>query len=366
MKKRKSRIRKRVEEFAKNNGIRLKKPNQKVFKIVYDDTKSRERALICANRYTNEYNITKFKTTPLNVIMSKKFIKKLPDIDNAVDVIKKHMVNNSRILQVTDYDVDGITAGVIGYKVMKNIFKYKRFKVLINQRSWKNGMNDTIITTILEMHKKKPIGLVITSDHGSSDGSRLKKLMENGIDVVVTDHHLPSEVDPPKDVNAWVNPKRYDSLFINDISGSAVLFFTYYYHYLKNFKIDKDTIDKFYKLLTYVGLTTISDSMDMRDIVNRKIVRYMLNLLNSETKIDAFWDTIKNELKSCWFIDQELLSFNLIPKLNSPGRISDPVISFRLMISEKEEEVLENLEAIYQINVERKVIQNKSKEELDI
>ena len=359
--------RKELLDVAVKNNIELMIPNRNVYKYVLDKTNSRERAVIVGNRYKNIYHYQKYYSTPLSVIMSAKFIKKLPDIDKAIELIDKHVKNNSRILQVTDYDVDGITAGVIGYKIFKNIFKYRRFKVLVNNRSWKNGMNDTIINQILEQHKQKPIGLVITSDHGSSDGDRLKRLKEAGIDVIVTDHHIPSITNSPEGiVDAFVNHKRSESLYTLDITGTAVLFFTYYYYYLKKMNVSRDVIDKFYKLLLYVGLTTISDSVDLSEWVNRKIVRYMLNLLNNDEHIDPFWDVVKEQIFGTWFIDQEFLSFNLIAKLNSPGRIHDPTLTFRLMIANSKKEAYELLEEVTEINNKRKEIQNEAMDDLDI
>jgi len=359
-------IREELENFAKEHDIVIKKPNPKVYKLIYDKTKSRERALIVANRYDNEYHIVKYQTTSLNRILSRGFIGKLPDVDKAVDVMKEHMDKGSRIVQVTDYDLDGIAAGAVGYRIMKDIFGYKKFKVIVNQRSWKNGMNDTIINQILEMHRQRPIGLVITSDHGSSDGERLMRLKEAGIDVIVTDHHIPSETDPPDNVDAWVNHKRPESMFLNDITGTAVLFMTYYYYYLKHLTLKDEIRDKFFKLLTYVGLTTISDSVDLKDYVNKKFVKFMLNMVNSEKPIDAFWNVVKERITSGWFVDQEFLSFNLIPRLNSPGRIGDPSLAFRLLIAKKQKEAEELLDEISNINDNRKILQNNAMDNLEV
>ena len=118
--------------------------------------------------------------------------------------------------------------------------------------------------------------------------------------------------------------------------------------------------------MPYVGLTTISDSVDMSDWVNRKFVKYTLNVLNSNRKLNYFWEVVREKVFKSWFIDQEFISFNLIAKLNSPGRIGDPTTSFKLMISDsyhKAEELLEEIEAI---NNERKNIQNKAMKNLDV
>ena len=359
----KEKLRKELNRF----NLKLIKPNRLVYDYVYEKTKSREQALIPANRYNNLYNVQKYENNRLRYIMDKRFIKNLPDVNKAADLLDKHIKNNSLIYQVIDYDVDGITSGAVGFLMFKKIFNYKRYKVLVNNRSWKNGVNDTIIETLLEKHKKQPIGLVVTSDHGSSDGDRIQKLKDAGIDVIVTDHHLPSVTNSPLDIaDAFVNHKRIDSLFTNDITGTAVLYFTYVYYALKYLKPNKETINKFYDLLPYVGLTTISDSVDMGDWVNRKFVKYTLNTLNSNRKLTPFWEVIKDTVFSGWFIDQEFISFNLVAKLNSPGRIGNPETSLKLMVADTTTKAYGLLEEIEELNNKRKQIQNDAIKNLDL
>ena len=355
-------IKKEMEKY----GLKLSKPNRNVYKYILGKTKSRERALIPANRYNNLYHIQKYEHNTLRYIMSTKFLEKIPDIDKAVDILHKHITNNNLIYQVIDYDVDGIASGAVSFLIFKHILKYKRYKVIINNRSWRNGINDTIVSQILDINKNRKIGLMITSDHGSSDGNRLKTIKDNDIDVIVTDHHVPSESNSPEGiVDAFVNHKRSDSLFTNDITGTAVVYFTLFYYALKYMKVNKDLIDEFYKLMPYVGLTTISDSVDMGDWVNRKLVKYTLNVLNSNKKLDYFWEVVKDKITNSWFIDQEFISFNLIARLNSPGRISDPSISFKLMIADSYSKAEELLEKVTNINEERKNIQNEAMKNLD-
>ena len=359
----KENLRKELDKF----NLKLIKPSKLVYDYVYEKTQSREQALLPANRYTNLHNIQKYENSRLRYIMDKRFLKNLPDVHKASDVINKHVKNNSLIYQVIDYDVDGITSGAVGFLMFKKIFNYKRYKVLVNNRSWKNGVNDTIVKTILEKHKSQPIGLVVTSDHGSSDGDRIQQLKDAGIDVIVTDHHLPSVTNSPLNIaDAFVNHKRIDSLFTNDITGTAVLYYTYLYYALIHLKPNKDTINKFYDLLPYIGLTTISDSVDMADWVNRKFVKYTLNTLNSNKKLAPFWEVIKDTVFSGWFIDQEFISFNLVAKLNSPGRIGNPETSLKLMIADTPAAAHNLLEEIEELNNERKRIQNNAIKNLDV
>jgi len=355
-----------IKKEMKEHNLKLAKYNKQVFNYVFSKTQSRERAIIPANRYSNTYHINKYTDNTLKRIMSRQFLYKLPDMDLATDILKEHIDNNSTIYQVIDYDVDGISSGAVSHLIFKNIFKYKKHNTIVNKRKWGNGVNDTIIQQLLEIHKTKPIGLVITSDHGSSDGNRIQQLRDAGIDVIVTDHHIPNETNSPLGIaNAFVNHKRSDSMFLNDITGTGVIYFTLFHYALKHTVHDIEMINQFYDIMPFVGLTVISDSVDMSDWVNRKLVKYTLNVLNSKRKLGHFWEVVRSEIMGSWFIDQEFISFNLIARLNSPGRIGDPTLTFKLMTADTHSGAKELLAEVTALNEKRKDLQSSSMKNLD-
>ena len=335
----KEKIDKIINEAKKDNII-LKEPNKEVYEqMSIFGTKDLLRK-IYANRLDNVDELMKIFGLEFKTIMTPDFIKQIPDIDKAADTIYKHIKNNDKILIVTDYDVDGVTSAAIMHLMLKNVFDYDNFDVIVNKREYNNGINDTIRNMVIDYCKKDPnIKLMITGDHGSSDRSNYLKIKEaTGIDIVVTDHHLFNKDLAPRDtdVEAFVNPQRTKCDF-NEMSGAGISYFTLLYTALKYIpeKLNKEKWDTIFYYLTYVGLTLISDSRSMKDPVNRKITRKALNILNSKrTKHNTFWTVVKENLESSYFIDETKLSYEIIPHLNTPGRIGDPYYSYMFMVTE--------------------------------
>ena len=88
--------------------------------------------------------------------------KKLKGIVEGVELIRKHMDAGNKILNYTDFDVDGATSAAVIHKSF-DIIGYKNIDVLVNKREFGNGFNDMTIDYI----KNNPdIKLVISSDHG--------------------------------------------------------------------------------------------------------------------------------------------------------------------------------------------------------
>jgi len=355
---------KNILSNAKKDNIVLKEMNKEVYdQMQIFGTKYLVRK-IYANRLNSVDELMKIFGLEFKTIMTLDYIKQLPDVDKAADVIYKHIKNNDKILIVTDYDVDGVTSAAIMHLLLKNIFDYDNFDVIVNKREYNNGINDTIRNMIIDYCKKDPsIKLMITGDHGSSDRSNYNKIKEaTDIDIVVTDHHLFNDELAPReqDVEAFVNPQRGKSDF-NEMSGAGISYFTLLYTALKYMsdKLDKDKWDLIYYYLTYIGLTLISDSRSMKDALNRKITRKALNILNSKrTKHNVFWTIVKEKLDSSYFIDETKLSYEIIPHLNTPGRIGDPYYSYMFMVAEDEDSARLLYNDIENLNDTRKERQN--------
>ena len=92
----------------------------------------------------------------------------MEDIDNGSKLLHKHISNNSHIALVTDSDMDGITSAYVLYKGLIEIFDVPKSKitVIINKRINGNGITEKLLATILDVHERNKIDLILTSDHG--------------------------------------------------------------------------------------------------------------------------------------------------------------------------------------------------------
>ena len=362
-----------IDDLKKDNIIK-NEPDPELFSYLRKYYTSYTQRSIMANRFKTKDKLDLYINTKLSTIISNDFIEdKLPSVKAASDVLINNIVNNRLIVVATDYDVDGATSAVIAYKMLTNLFKYDNIDIIVNKREHGNGINKHLTNDLIEYNKKIPIGMLYTSDHGSHDRVNLTKLKEEtGMDVVVTDHHMFDDEEAPLNMNAFVNPQMYDNEF-RDITGTHVsyLVFLYTLRRIKNEHPEINinyNVDYYYYLLIYVGMTTISDCMDLKSYINRKVVIKALIDLNNETiQHDAFWKYILNKVVNSYVVDESTLSYNVIPMLNTPGRIGDPRLSYELMISEDPLKTIDLYDEVKELNEERKdkqsIVVNSTKKE---
>lgn len=109
------------------------------------------------------------------------------DMDKVVKRIKVAIDNNEKILLYTDYDCDGIPGATILYDFFKKI-NYDNFENYIPHRH-KEGYG--LHKNVLEKYIKNNFTLMITADLGITNVDEIKYAEENGMNVILTDHHLP-------------------------------------------------------------------------------------------------------------------------------------------------------------------------------
>ena len=142
----------------------------------------------------------------------------LPDMEKAVNRIEKAIENNEKILIYGDYDADGITSTTI----LTNFFKdigIEVDKYIPNRLKEGYGINNKALEEI----KERGINLIITVDTGITANNQVDYANELGLDVIVTDHHEPSE-EIPKAV-AVIDAKRKDNQYpFNQLAGCGIAF----------------------------------------------------------------------------------------------------------------------------------------------
>ena len=122
-------------------------------------------------------------------------------LDVALNLLERAITENRRILIVGDFDADGATASAVAIKALRMMgTKFVDFLVP-NRFEHGYGLSPEIVN---EAKKEKDPDLIITVDNGISsiEGASLARSL--GIDVIITDHHLPPTILP--DANAIINP----------------------------------------------------------------------------------------------------------------------------------------------------------------
>ncbi len=250
----------------------------------------------------------------------------------AVEEIEKAKLNNQKVLVYGDYDADGVSATAVLYYALKDFGI--NADCMIPEREEGYGLNEEKILSL----SNKP-DLVITVDCGISDGEKIKNLKNQGINVIVTDHHEPP-VDLPDCIK--INPKLEDSGYpFKGLCGAGVA-------YKLGYALIGEKADKY---LDFVALATVSDSMDLVE-ENRSLVIEGLKLFNSEFIRPQFKFLIGETGKT---VSAHTLAFSIAPKINAGGRMGDANTALKLFLSEKISEIAEISEKLKSYNTFRQI-----------
>ena len=273
----------------------------------------------------------------------------LPDMEQAVERIEQAINNNEKILIYGDYDADGITSTTILIKFFKEI-GVEVDKYIPNRLEEGYGINNKALEEI----KNRGIDLIITVDTGITANDQVKYANELGLDVIITDHHEPSD-EIPKAV-AVIDAKRKNNKYpFNQLAGCGIAFKLTQAISIKR-KLEPS---KYLKNLDIVSIGTISDLVPLVD-ENRVIVKLGLMLVKQTKNIGLRKLLLKSQLKE---VDSTSISFGITPRINAAGRLGNQNDALNLFITEDAKEAERLSEILNSYNIERQKIGNKIYEE---
>jgi len=232
------------------------------------------------------------------------------DMDKATARIVKAIKNKENITIVGDYDVDGVTSTTLMRLFFEEI-DYPIEWIIPNRFKDGYGLSSNIIPRILGTD------LAITVDNGISAVYAAKLCKEQGIELIITDHHLLAPEVP--ECFAIIDQKQEDCTFpYSDVCGAQIAW--YLIASLKNALGIKINMMSYMEL---VSIAIIADMMPLQHI-NRAMVEAGLKALSKSTKpaIRAFKEHAQKET-----LNAEDIGFFLAPLLNSAGRMEDASLS---------------------------------------
>ncbi len=264
------------------------------------------------------------------------------DMAVAVKRIRRALEQQEKILVYGDYDVDGITATVLLYTYLKRQGADVLYRVPTREEGYGLHNEDVLWAAA------QGVKLLITVDNGISLNEQISLANEQGLDVVVTDHHQPPAVLPP--ALAVVNPHRVDCESpCKDYAGVGVAFML-----VCALAGDGEAVLAQYGDLLALG--TIGDVMALTGFM-RDLTRRSLSFLNASTRAG-----VVALRRSAGYEDKELsaraVSFSLVPRLNAAGRMGDPDVAVRLLLTEDIAEAQALASTLEDMNARRQAVCN--------
>ena len=250
----------------------------------------------------------------------------LAEMPQAVDRICRAMTNCENVLVYGDNDVDGMTGTALLTEFLQyigvNVFYYV---------SNRGPLRQSLIVEALEYAKKNECKLLITVDCGITAAGEIAKVVEQGVDVIVTDHHEPTDKIPH--CVATLNPKLLGNIYPNrELTGVGVAFKLAHAitkHLVAEGKISPKKVD-LKRYLDLVALGTISDMGALRG-ENRILVHYGLKQLRRTKRIGLAKLVTVSDLDLS-DLNTFTVASKIAPRLNSLGRIDDPQKGVQLLL----------------------------------
>ena len=260
---------------------------------------------------------------------------RIPDMDRAVSRIREALNHGERITVYGDYDVDGVTASVLLYRVLKKMGANVRIYVP-DRHSEGYGLHGDAIRTIAE----EGIDLIVTVDCGIHAIPEARIAIECGVDLVITDHHECGEVLP--EAVAVVNPKRLSEGPERMLAGVGVA------AKLAQALGGWEAVERH---LDLIGLGTIADIVPLVD-ENRIYAEAGIRAMNA-SPCPGLKALIRVAGLSEKTISAGHVGFALGPRLNAAGRMELASDAVNLLLCDDEDEAMELAEELDTRNRDR-------------
>jgi single-stranded-DNA-specific exonuclease len=292
----------------------------------------------------------------LNNLLSPDLMK---GMDDATDVIINHIMSNSKIIIVGDYDCDGCTATSTAVEGLR-LLGAKNVSFIVPDRV-KHGYGLT--PAIANLVGEERPDLIITVDNGISSiaGAEEIKKFNYPCQLVITDHHLPSKEGLP-DADAIVNPNQDGCTFPSkSIAGCGVMFYTIIATRKK--MREQNIFEKLnmrepsvMQLIDLVALGTVADVVTL-DYNNRILVSAGLKHINEGRGRPGLVSLLEKKGKIIGSIVSSDFGFAAGPCLNAAGRLDDMSIGIKCLLEHNELIASEIASQLVSLNETRKEIE---------
>lgn len=249
------------------------------------------------------------------------------ELSKAVARIKKAKSRGEKVIVWGDYDADGICGAAILWEALY-YSGVNALPFIPERRTEGYGLN---VARMKQLKEEDPsVGLIITVDNGIVANEKVDTARELGVDVIITDHHLPRKT----------RPKAYAILHTTKICGAAVAYI-----------LAREFTNHYGDWLGLAALAMIADMVPLVG-VGRSIVYHGLSLLQKTNRIGivALCNGSRIDQKK---IGTYEVGFILAPRLNAMGRIEHALDSLRLLCTKKMLQAQELAQRLQKVNASR-------------
>ena len=258
-----------------------------------------------------------------------------------------------KLLIIADYDSDGATACAVGMRALREFGAIVDY-IVPNRFEYGYGLTPEIV----QLAATRQPDILVTVDNGIASVAGVNEAKRMGMEVLVTDHHLPGDELP--DAACIVNPNQPDCPFPSkNLAGVGVIFYVML-ALRAELRSRGAYTDKpepnLASLLDLVALGTVADVVKLDDN-NRIFVQQGLKRIRAgqaHAAIKALYRVAGRDMRKASAFD---LGFMLGPRLNAAGRLDDMALGIECLITDDEFRALEIAQKLDKLNRERREIE---------
>lgn len=306
------------------------------------------RTLLARRGITESRDIDRFIRPDYKRDMYDPFL--ILNMERAVLRILQAFREGERIVIYGDYDCDGIPGSVVLHDLFARIGVANFSNYIPHRHHEGYGLNKDAIANFA----KEGVGLIVTVDCGITDVEEVQLAEGLGINVIVTDHHLPQAVLPP--AYTIINSKQEADTYPDDMLCGAGVAFKLAQAILTRGRENgsiTDVPDGWEKwLLDMAGLSTIADMVPLQN-ENRVLAYYGLKVLRKSPRpgLHALLREAKVDQR---YLTEEDVGFTIGPRINAASRMDIPFRAFELLSTTDITVANERARLLSSLNTERK------------
>ncbi len=285
----------------------------------------------------------------------------MADVDTAVDRLVRARAADERVLIVGDFDADGATSVALALKGLRALGIARIDYLVPNRFEYGYGLTPELVALAAE----RAPDLIVTVDNGVSGHDGIAAAAERGIDVIVTDHHLPSAELPS--AIAVVDPNRGDCPFpCKNLAGVGVVF--YLLAALRSHLVDhaclEGTAPSLASLLDLVALGTVADLVPL-DRTNRILVEQGLRRIRAGAASPGVHALLTIARRDPANATATELSYAAAPRLNAAGRLADMALGIETLLADEPDAAHAAAERLDGLNRERRAIESEMRDQAE-
>lgn len=277
-------------------------------------------------------------------------------IDAAVELLLKH--RNNRIIVIGDFDADGATSTALVIRCLREFGINDAGYLVPNRFEFGYGLSPEIVRVAAERSPE----LLITVDNGVSSVAGVEEAHRLGIEVLITDHHLPGAELPAPD--AMLNPNLDDNDFASPhLAGVGVAF---YLMAALGRTLEAEGLSGAARVparyLDLVALGTVADVVTL-DHNNRVLVAQGLQRIRAGKAVPGIAALFEQAGRSLARAVSTDLGFVVGPRLNAAGRLEDMSVGIECLLTDDAQAAARLAAMLDEINKERRSIETKMRQE---